>query len=689
MRELILEIGTEEMPAGFVPQALESLRGGFGRWMEEERVEGKVVKVVGTPRRLALLAELSETQSALEMVKLGPPKRVAFDEEGNPTKAAHGFARQQGVSVQELIVVETERGEYVGIRERREGRPTRELLRDFLPQLITSIPLPKAMRWADRRLRFIRPIHWIVAVFGGEVVDFELDGISSGDITRGHRFMAPEGFRVSTIEGYLKGLKEAFVIADPDERRERIKGEVGEKARAVGGRILEEGGLLEEVTHLVEWPVAVLGKFDDEFLDLPQEVLVTAMEHHQRYFPVANDEGKLLPFFVAVANTQAKDMEVVRRGNERVLKARLADAKFFYEEDLKIPLEKRVEELKEVVYQAKLGTLYEKTLRVGELSVRIASKVCPHKVEVVRRAAYLAKADLLTEMVGEFPQLQGIMGREYALKGGESPEVAEAIFEHYLPRYAGDRLPRTDPGAVLSIADKIDSVVGCFGIGLLPTGTSDPFALRRQTLGVIHTILDRAYHLSLREMVEWALELLAEKVERPEDEVKGEVLEFFKGRYEGLLTSEGWPRDEVEAVLEVQKDDLVDAKRRIEALHAFRQDEGFSSVVIAFKRVANIVRGRDYPPKVRPELFREGQEQRLFEAYRDAEDDIRNLIARGRYLEVLKILSDLRPAIDDFFDHVLVMAEEEVIRENRLALLGRLYELFREVADLSKIAVKN
>ncbi|RLA80276.1 MAG: glycine--tRNA ligase subunit beta, partial [Deltaproteobacteria bacterium] len=415
--------------------------------------------------------------------------------------------------------------------------------------------------------------------------------------------------------------------------------------------------------------------------DLPREVLITAMEHHQRYFPVVDREGRLLPFFVAVSNTEPKDLEVVRQGNQRVLKARLADARFFFEEDLKVPLEERVEELKGMVFQAQLGTLYEKTLRVKELAGRLAERVAPHAKEAAQRAAYLSKVDLLTEMVGEFPQLQGVMGREYALRSGERPEVAQAIFEHYLPRSAGDTLPESDAGALVSVADKIDTVVGCFGVGLVPTGTSDPFALRRQTLGIINIILEKGYRLSLKELIGWASELLRERMER--EKVEEQVLEFFRGRYENLLFPEGWGREEVAAVLNVQMDDLVDARRRIEALSRMRPLPEFESMVVAFKRVANIVRGTDYPEEPDPSLFIEEQERELYETFQGVKEEFQRLFEAEDYEGILRLFSRMRPAVDAFFDNVLVMEEDKRLRQNRLSLLGKINDLFMKIADFS------
>lgn len=684
MKELVFEVGTEEMPAGFLSQGLAALHEKFFQWLQEQRIGFEGLRALGTPRRLALVALLEERQKPLETLKVGPPKKVAFDPEGRPTKAAEGFARQYGLSPEDLVVVETERGEYAAVRLKAEGRPTADLLREYLPRLILELPLPKAMRWSDKALKFIRPIHWILAVFGGEPLSFELDGIPSGSKTFGHRFMAPGAIEVRDRTTYIEGLRGAFVLVDPQERREKVREEVERAARLVGGSPLLQEGLLEEVSNMVEWPVAVAGCFDPSFLSLPKEVLITAMEHHQRYFPVVDPEGRLLPYFVAVSNTLAKDMEVVRRGNERVLKARLEDARFFYQEDLRVSLAQRVERLKGIVFQAKLGTLYDKVERLLKLSARIAEVLCPQKIELVKRAALLCKADLTTEMVGEFPELQGVIGREYALKGGEDPEVAQAIFEHYLPRFSGDKLPETETGAILSLAEKLDNLVGCFSVGLLPTGTSDPFALRRQAIGLIQILISRGYRLSLKEAIGWAWDLLGSRVEKPE--AWEEVLTFVLGRFEGIMASEGYGKDEIAAVLEVQNDDLVDAQKRIRALHNFRSTEDFDSLAIAFKRVANILKGQDYPDVIREDLFKEREEEALYRTYLKVKERVEPLLGQEDYEGALSVLVELRPVVDLFFDKVLVMAEEKALRENRLALLGALWGLFRRIADISKIS---
>jgi len=684
MKELIFEIGTEEMPAGFVPLALEELGSRFKAWLEEERIEYKDVKTMGTPRRLSLLALLAERQRPSETVKIGPPAKVAFDPEGRPTKAAFGFARQCGVDVSELILLETEKGTYAAVKLREEGKPTKELLRAFLPTLLTSLSLPKSMRWTGTNLRFIRPIRWILAVFGGEGLDIEVDGIRSSTLTYGHKFMAPAPMEIKGIEDYLEGLRKAYVLIDPEERLGRIKeGAKGEAAK-VNGRPLLREGLLKEVCFMLEWPVPVLGRFRNEFLSLPREVLITAMEHHQRYFPIEGPKGELLPYFIAFSNTQAEDMEYIRKGNERVLEARLSDAKFFFEEDLKIPLDRRVEGLKGVLFQSQIGTLYEKVQRLMVLSERLTHKLFPEKLHKAKRAAYLSKADLLTGMVGEFPELQGIMGREYALKAGEDPEVAEAIFEQYLPRFSGDRLPQTETGIILSLADKIDTLVCCFSVGLTPTGTSDPFGLRRQALGLVMTVLGCSLRLSLQELISWAEELV---VSDTKSNTKEEVLRFILGRFENLMLNWGYARDEIEAVLTVQSDDLLDAKNRIEALHESKNLDYMTDMVIAFKRVANILKGTNPSGIPSVELFRQEEEKALYEAYLAVKDKASALLSKEDYKGLITLFTSLRPYVDNFFDKVLVMEKDEKIKDNRLSLLSLIYELFLKVADFSKLNV--
>jgi len=696
---MLLEIGTEEIPAGFIPRALEGMQEILQKEMEARRVEYGEMRRMGTPRRLTLYAELEEQQLPLEQERIGPPKAVAFDAQGRPTKAALGFAQKEGVGVEALEVIKTEKGEYLCVRKHEQGRETSAILAEVLPRVITSLPFAKSMRWSDLELRFARPIHWILALFDKEVIPFTLENVKSNHLTRGHRFLYPDAFAVKGLQDYQAGLRKACVIVDPAERREMIRKGVQEAAGQAGGSPLEAEDLLEEITYLVEYPVAVSGSFDKKYLDLPREVLITAMQHHQRYIPVVNKKGHLLPCFVAVSNIKARAMDVVKKGNERVLRARLADAQFFFQEDQKISLERHVEKLKGVIFQAKLGTSYEKVMRIQAMAKRLAEELAPEAKEVVARGAFLCKADLVTEMVGEFPQLQGVMGREYALRAGEDPAVAEVIFEHYLPRFAGDRLPSTPAGDIVSIADKIDTVIGCFGAGLIPTGTSDPFALRRQTLGIINIILGKGYCLSLRRIIEMGIELLQGKIERPPkpepkvalwpvtlwSEVLGDCLAFFKGRFVGLLVSQGYPADVVEAVLAVHCDDLVDAQARVEAVARFRGTREFTPVAVAFKRVANILKGVDHQGEVDSARFEAPEEEDLHKQYQAIEKRFSAAIKGMAYEKALVELAKLRLPVDAFFDHCMVMAEDKKVRANRLVLLAEIAGLFSQLVDFSRL----
>lgn len=682
---MLLEIGTEEIPAGFIPQALAGMQGILQREMETRRVGCGEMRVMGTPRRLTLYAELEEQQLPLDQKRIGPPKAVAFDAQGRPTKAAFGFAQKEGVKVEALETIETEKGEYLCVRRHEHGRKTSAILCEALPRLITSLPFAKSMRWSDLELRFARPIHWILAIFDGKVIPFTVENIKSSRLTRGHRFLHPDAFAVKGLKDYMGQLRKARVIVDPAERREMIRKGVHEAAQQAGGSPLEAEDLLEEITYLVEYPVAVSGSFDKEYLSLPREVLITAMQHHQRYIPVVNKKGNLLPSFVAVSNIKARSMEVVKKGNERVLRARLADARFFSQEDQKITLEKRVEKLKGVIFQAKLGTSYEKVMRIQAMAERLAEELAPEYKKVVARAALLCKADLVTEMVGEFPQLQGIMGREYAILGGEEPTVAQVIFEHYLPRFAGDELPSTPAGDVVSIADKMDTVIGCFGAGLIPTGTSDPFALRRQTLGIINIILGKGYCLSLRKVIEMGIGLLRTKIERSPEEVQADVLAFFQGRFTALLVLQGYPADVVEAVLAIQGDDLADARARVEAVAKFRGAPEFEPITVAFKRVANILKGVDHQGQVDTACFEAPEEGDLHKQYQTIEKRFSAAIKGMAYEKALVELAKLRVPVDAFFDHCMVMAEDKKVRANRLALLAEIAGLFSQLIDFSRL----
>ncbi len=684
-KELFLEIGTEEIPAAFLPKAQADMESLIRKEFESARLSFGEVRTLATPRRLALLVQgVDDRQPDAEVTALGPARKVAFDADGNPTKAAEGFARGQGVDVADLVVATTEKGDYVSVTKRIVGRPTAEILGEILPRLIGAIPFRKSMRWGDLDVRFARPMHWIVALFDGVVVPFSFGSVKSGSASRGHRFMANSVFPVRDFAHYLEECERHFVIPDPEKRKEIIRREVEQAARAVGGRVLPDEDLVEQVAFLVEYPSVVCGTFEKDFLQVPKEVLITSMREHQRYFSLVDENGKLLPHFITVNNTLAEDPAVVARGNERVLRARLSDARFFFEEDKKISLEERVAGLKGVVYQAKLGTSYEKMERFRKLAEGLSARLAPALTEQVTRAAYLCKADLVTGMVGEFPELQGIMGREYALIAGENPEVARAIHEHYLPTQAGGELPSTDTGAFVSIADKLDTICGCFGVGLIPSGTADPYALRRSAIGIIAIILDRGYDLSLPDLVADSLKLLQEKLTREFDTVRSEVLEFFRGRYVNLMTGR-YPADAVEAAVAASFDNLNDTAARIAALAEFKERPDFEPLAVAFKRVCNIVKqGIDVP--VEEALFQEEAERELFRAFNAVSMIAREKIAAGDYLAALTEIAGLRGAVDAFFDQVMVMAEDERVKSNRLALLTGIARLFGAIADFARIS---
>jgi len=687
MKELLLEIGTEEIPAGFIPQALMDLESLAKRELEANRIDFSGIRTLGTPRRLVLVIQsVSEKQRDEEAKKIGPSKQAAFDAKGNPTKAAVGFAKSQSVSVESLTIVQTEKGEYVRAIKKESGKPTLELLSSLLPRWILSIPFQKSMKWADVTIRFARPIHWILALFGGEVIPFEVGNIKSGNISYGHRFMHPGTISVKDFETYLRKTREAFVITDPLERKKKIEDEMIREGAKLSGRVLKDEDLLNEVNFLVEYPVALCGAFDSKFLSLPKEILIHSMKEHQRYFPLADDHGRLLPHFVCISNIHPKRQEVVVKGNEKVLKARFSDAVFFFEDDLKISLDKRVEQLKKVVFQAKLGTSYEKVMRFKQLSLWVAERIDPGLRKTVERASHLCKADLVTGMVGEFPKLQGVVGREYARISKETPEVAEAIYEHYLPGYAGDRLPSGPVGDIVSIADKTDTIVGCFGVGLVPTGTADPFGLRRQALGVLRIILEKKYSISLKGLVEESGKQLKEKMERRVEEVREEVLDFFRVRYQNFLLDKEYPFDVTDAVLSISFDELLDVQGRIDALRKAREWKDFESIVIAFKRAMNILKGSPLQREIHPSRFTESAEQNLYQSFLNAKEKIGLHLSKRDYPAALMEMTQMKRPIDEFFDGVMVMVEDEAVRNNRLALLDEIGKLFLRIADFSKLS---
>jgi len=684
-KELLFEIGTEEIPAGFILVALDAMKKIMGDLCAQHRIDIGEIIADGTPRRLMVaVRDVAESQKPQTTEKIGPPVSVAFEADGTPNQKALGFAKGQGMSVDELSRVKTDKGEYLAAVKEDPGRLTVEILPDMLTVLINDIPFKKSMRWMDQEVRFARPVHWIVALFDGVVVPVSFGNVSSSDTTRGHRFMQNEEITVSGYDDYVKKLTKAKVIVSREERRQTIEKEIADVARSFGGEVLEDRELTDEIVNLVEFPVAVGGTFDKMYLDLPREIPIIAMKKHQRYFSVVDKKKTLMPHFITVSNTAAKDLDLVAKGNERVLAARLEDARFYYEDDTKVTLESRVEDLKGVVFHSKLGTSYEKVMRFQALAAWLCEKLFPKHVDDVKQAALLAKADLDTGVVQEFPDLQGIIGREYALKEGIKKEVAQAISEHYLPTSAAGRLPEGVEGTLVSLADKMDTIAGFFGVGMPPTGTADPYALRRNTIAIINILLGKEIRLSLGAFIDRALGLLDGVITRSTDDTKADVTAFFKGRFSGILTAEGYPQDAVDAVLETNFDDVVGARSLVGTLAVWKEKAEFSDVAAAIKRVGNILKDHT-AGAVDESLLSEKEEKGLFDEYKKKESAIRGLIEKEEYEKALAELVGFRKPIDAFFEGVMVMAEDEKVKNNRLALLSAVRELFVGLCDFSRI----
>jgi len=683
--EFLLEIGAEEIPAGFIPAALPALEELFKQTLNSALIGYGDVSTYATPRRLILCANgVDAGGRSREVQRTGPPKANAYDEAGNPTKAAVGFARSQGVDVSELIVVQTARGEQVAVRKVEEGRPTTDVLSEALPGLLEKIPFPKTMRWMDLDVRFARPVHWIVAVFEDEVAPFTFGDVQSGDRSFGHRFTHPKSFKVSSFKQLSGKLRSQGILINPIERRKTISEEVSALASEQGLKALEDTELLDEVAFLVESPYPVMGKFPREFLELPASILITCMKKHQRYFAVQSGDGRITNRFIAVNNTPVKDPQVSIKGHERVLKARLEDARFYFREDRSAPLINRLEALKGVVFHSKLGTSYEKVSRFTRLAVELAKVLAPDQALHVERAALLCKCDLETGIVYEFPELQGIIGSYYADMDGEPEPVATAIREHYLPAYAGDKLPEGIVGALVSIGDRIDTIVGCFAVGLIPTGAADPYALRRHALGIIQILISLERSLDLEALVQQALDLLEDKRTRPRPEVQADVMDFIRTRFVNFHTSRDYPLDVVEAAVRARFDDVVDARKRVDALSKWKQRPDFDAIMIGFKRVVNILKGTS-PSRVDRELLVEDAEKALYRAFNQVKERARPFIDQGDYFRALEVIAELKGPIDSLFDHVMVMVEDERLRNNRLGLLRNIADFFEQIADFSFI----
>ncbi|OEU64860.1 MAG: glycine--tRNA ligase subunit beta [Desulfobacterales bacterium PC51MH44] len=691
MKTFLLEIGTEEIPAGYIEPALNTLSSNLLQKMTDARIDHGKAKVFATPRRLTVeVKKVADKQTPMTSEVLGPPEKVGFDNKGQPTVAAKKFAEKVGVSVNALKVKATDKGLYLCAKVTERGLPTRTFLKSILPEVILATPFPKSMKWAELDIEFARPIHSIVALLGDKIIPLTLGDTRSGRYSYGHYFMHPSKVKISHPKDYLKTLRSVKVLVDLAERRKRVEKEINKAAKKVGGEIFPDDELVDIVKNLVEYPVATVGKFDQEFLEVPREVLITAMREHQKYFAVIDNKGNLMPCFVAMNNTRTKDMDLVATGHEWVLRARLADAQFFYKSDLKESFKERVEKLKGVLFQAKLGSMYEKIKRVQKIAGFLADAVDKDSdlQKEATRAAWLCKADLVTQVVNEFPKLQGIIGRVYADITGEPANVSAAIEEHYRPIYSGGELPETTAGSILSIADKIDNICGFFSVGLIPTGASDPYALRRQGIGIIQIMLDQGFSFSLRSMIEKSIKLFNIKGAQNIRAIADKVNTFLLNRMTHQLAEDQFSKDVVAAVASVSADNLPDVWNRAQALQDLKTAPDFEPLAVAFKRIVNIIKKAKVikTKPVNEGLLQHDSESALYSAYQDVKNKVSDNIEKGNLQQALHEIASLRDAVDAFFDGVLVMAKDKKTRNNRLALLKHIADLFETIADFSKIS---
>ncbi|PYZ94260.1 glycine--tRNA ligase subunit beta [Salipaludibacillus keqinensis] len=688
-RTLLLEIGLEEMPARFVTNAMNQLKQRVEKWFESHRLSYSKVEAYSTPRRLAVVVDgLVEKQEDMEEEAKGPSKKIAIDDAGEWSKAAQGFARGQGATVNDLYFKELKGEEYVFLKKHTSGEAVQSLLPE-LKEVILSIPFPKNMKWGTNDLRFVRPVKWIVALFGEEVVPFDIAGIHTNRVTYGHRFLGSK-VEVKEADHYVQTLLKEFVIVDPLERKKAIRTQIERMAEEENWSIFIDEDLLEEVNNLVEYPTALYGSFDERFLTVPDDVLITSMREHQRYFPVKNGAGELLPYFVTVRNGDHRHLENVQKGNEKVLRARLADSEFFYQEDLRKNFASLFDRLEAIVYHEELGSVADKVRRVKDLAVKLADKAGATEVEKqqTERAARLSKVDLVTHMVNEFPELEGRMGEEYALKAGEHVNVAQAIREHYLPKQSGDPLPQSSISAYVAVADKLDTLVTSFGIGNIPTGSQDPHGLRRQTAGILQIFLSEAWSFDLFTCIEEAIDLAAERdlLKRSKQEIIRDLTDFVKLRYKSILQDQGIRYDVVDAILKTQLGRVTIVVRKGKFLMEQLSTPSFKNDVEAFSRVTNIAKkAEDKKAMVDKGLFQEKQEKELQTLAEEKQDKLLTLLNESRIEEAYDELKSLEPAIHDYFDHVMVMADDPKVKQNRLSQMVLVAKTITSFADFQTI----
>ena len=680
-KDLLFEIGAEEIPAGFMPNILGQLKQLAETKLNDAHLPFESIATYGTPRRLALIVKgLTDTSAEISERHKGPSASIAYDADGNATKAAIGFARGKGLDVADLVVEDG----YIYAETKTAGVPAKDIVTDMLPQLITGLNFPKSMHWGNLDAKFVRPVRWLVALLDEEVIPVEFATVKSGNVTRGHRFLGADEITIKNAASYVDTLKENFVMVDQDARRELISKQLHDIAASKNASIVWDDDLLEEINYLVEWPTALCGGFEESYLALPDAAIITPMKDHQRYFPLVDQDGKLLPMFLTVRNGSDHSIEVVQAGNERVLRARLDDAKFFFNEDRKKPLIDRQDGLTKIVFQEGLGNLADKTERLLKLG-RVFGEECglhEDAAVVLERATELAKTDLTTGMVTEFTELQGVMGKEYALLDGESPEVAEAIFEQYLPRFAGDVLPQTEAGKVLSIIDKVDNIVATFSRGLIPTGSQDPYALRRQTIGILNILLGSEWNISLRPIFKASMELLNVPAEK-QDELLGQVEEFFTLRLKNIFLDREVPHHVIDLLLSNNELSVADAEGLVNALLANRIDENVE-LVQAYTRMYNLVKDVEYTG-VNSDLLKEDAEKALFEAATKASEASSAAWEAGDYDAVVAVPATLVPAINKFFEDVMVMDKDEAIKANRLQLVRLAYSVMAIIGDISAL----
>ena len=680
-KDLLFEIGAEEIPAGFMPNILGQLKQLAETKLNDAHLPFESIATYGTPRRLALIVKgLADTSAEISERHKGPSASIAYDADGNATKAAIGFARGKGLDVADLVVEDG----YIYAETKTAGVPAKDIVTEMLPQLITGLNFPKSMHWGNLDAKFVRPVRWLVALLDEDVIPVEFATVQSGNVTRGHRFLGADEITIKNASSYVDTLKENFVMVDQDARRELISKQLHDIAASKNASIVWDDDLLEEINYLVEWPTALCGGFEESYLALPDAAIITPMKDHQRYFPLVDQDGKLLPMFLTVRNGSDHSIEVVQAGNERVLRARLDDAKFFFNEDRKKPLIDRQDGLTKIVFQEGLGNLADKTERLLKLG-RVFGEECglhEDTVVVLERATELAKTDLTTGMVTEFTELQGVMGKEYALLDGESPEVAEAIFEQYLPRFAGDVLPQTEAGKVLSIIDKVDNIVATFSRGLIPTGSQDPYALRRQTIGILNILLGSEWNISLRPIFKASMELLNVPAEKQE-ELLGQVEEFFTLRLKNIFLDREVPHHVIDLLLSNNELSVADAEGLVNALLANRIDENVE-LVQAYTRMYNLVKDVEYTG-VNSDLLKEDAEKALFEAATKASEASSAAWEAGDYDAVVAVPATLVPAINKFFEDVMVMDKDEAIKANRLQLVRLAYSVMAIIGDISAL----